>query len=202
MMLVHISPTARMRKLQAILPLSPEAACLTFEAFMTAGVIYVRLSPFRKPFYIGSSELTVFDREVSRRAKFRQLLQEKHAFYESSLRWWRATGTYYEFVAIPVIWQPDKTLVRVQEAALISKCRPMLNYPWINPLLKAAHIQAPRYAVPSVDQRCRELGRRACRQHCRFVAKAPYQYGNLGNPDFQNKVRLFGLIYKLGSILP
>ena len=198
-MLVHVSPTARMRKLQAILPLSPEAACLTFEAFMTAGVIYVRLSPFRKPFYMSSSELTVFDREVSRRAKFRQLLQEKHAFYESSLRWWRATGTYYEFVAIPVIWQPDKTLVRVQETALISKCRPMLNYPWINPLLKAAHIQAPRYAVPGVDQRCRELGRRACRQHRRFVAKAPYRNGNLDNPDFQNKVCLFGLIYKLGS---
>ena len=198
-MLVHMSPSSRMRKIREVLPQWPQNQDLTYEAFMTAGVVYLRFSPFHRPFYIGSSELCLYDRDMSRRAKFRQLQHDKHAFYKSALRWWLATGSYFEFVAVPVLWEPDSHLVRVKETALIAQFRPMLNFPWINPLLRKARIQAPKYALPNTDQRGGVLGRRAHRQHGKFLQRVPCFQGGLANPELQNRVRLFGLVYKLGS---
>ena len=50
MMLVHISPSSRMRKIREVLPQWPQNQDLTYEAFMTAGVVYLRFSPFPSPF--------------------------------------------------------------------------------------------------------------------------------------------------------
>ena len=101
---------------------------LTINDFDSVNSVYLRVDIFSKKYYIGMSESTVIDRESSRRRKFRQ---KAHAFIEPAIRYWRSTGTFYQFVCIPLAACTDKHAALTMEHSLIHQLQPPLNMPFI-----------------------------------------------------------------------
>ena len=109
------------------------------------GVVYVRAHCGRQPWYVGCTTLSLHEREQSRVRKFRQLQNDRLAFYEPALRWWKATGTFYEYIVMPVALRECE--VRSSELSLQLLYHPKLNWPWISPLLKKLGLRAPTYTL-------------------------------------------------------
>ena len=63
--------------------------------------VYLRLSPWHSPHYVGATDQDVLRREHSRSRKFLQLLRGHHAFFEPALHYWKRSNTYWLFCAIP-----------------------------------------------------------------------------------------------------
>ena len=64
--------------------------------------VYIRLSPWHSPYYIGATEQDVLRREHSRCRKYLQLLRGQRAFFEPALHYWKRSNNYWLFCAIPV----------------------------------------------------------------------------------------------------
>ena len=64
--------------------------------------VYIRLSPWHTPYYVGATDQDVLRREHSRSRKFLQLLRGRHAFFEPALHYWKRSNTYWIFCAVPV----------------------------------------------------------------------------------------------------
>ena len=61
--------------------------------------VYIRLSPWRSPCYIGAIDQDVLRREHSRCRKYLQLLRGQHAFFEPALHYWKRANNYWLFCA-------------------------------------------------------------------------------------------------------
>ena len=98
--------------------------------------VYLRLSPWHSPYYVGATDQDVLRREHSRSRKFLQLLRGHHAFFEPALHYWKRSNTYWLFCAIPVEIKLPLSSVWVQESKWQYMLRPHLNAPWVHRLLR------------------------------------------------------------------
>ena len=98
--------------------------------------VYIRLSPWHSPYYVGATDQDVLRREHSRSRKFLQLLRGRHAFFEPALHYWKRSNTYWLFCAIPVEIKLPISSVWVQESKWQYLLRPHLNAPWVHRLLR------------------------------------------------------------------
>ena len=98
--------------------------------------VYLRLSPWHSPYYIGATEQDVLRREHSRCRKYLQLLRGQHAFFEPALHYWKRSNNYWLFCAIPVEIKLPSSSVRIQESKWQYMLRPHLNAPWVHRLLR------------------------------------------------------------------
>ena len=98
--------------------------------------VYIRLSPWHSPYYIGATEQDVLRREHSRCRKYLQLLRGQHAFFEPALHYWKRSNNYWLFCAIPVEIKRPSSSVCIQESKWQYMLRPHLNAPWVHRLLR------------------------------------------------------------------
>ena len=98
--------------------------------------VYIRLSPWHSPYYVGATDQDVLRREHSRSLKFLPLLRGRHAFFEPALHYWKRSNTYWLFCAIPVEIKLPISSVWVQEGKWQHLLRPHLNAPWVHRLLR------------------------------------------------------------------
>ena len=91
--------------------------------------VYIRLSPWHTPYYVGATDQDVLRREHSRSRKFLQLLRGRHAFFEPALHYWKRSNTYWLFCAVPVEIKLPVSSVWVQESKWQYLLRPHLNAP-------------------------------------------------------------------------
>ena len=98
--------------------------------------VYIRLSPWHTPYYVGATDQDVLRREHSRSRKFLQLLRGRHAFFEPALHYWKRSNTYWLFCAVPVEIKLPVSSVWAQESKWQYLLRPHLNAPWVHRLLR------------------------------------------------------------------
>ena len=91
--------------------------------------VYIRLSPWHSPYYIGATEQDVLRREHSRCRKYLQLLRRQHAFFEPALHYWKRSNSYWLFCAIPVEIKLPLSSAWIQESKWQYMLRPHLNAP-------------------------------------------------------------------------
>ena len=96
--------------------------------------VYLRLSPWHSPYYIGATDQDVLCRERCR--KYLQLLRGQHAFFEPALHYWKRSNNYWLFCAIPIEIRLPTFSVWVQESKWQHTLRPHLNAPWVHRLLR------------------------------------------------------------------
>ena len=122
---------------------------LYLQDYFHSNVIYLRFHPHRQAYYIGSSILSLFDREMSRKRKYRQLCSGITAYYEPALRYWKRTRTFFQHAVIPLQFTSDSLTTRSTEISFQQQYRPQLNHPWINPLLRRRGLHVPQYNIPT-----------------------------------------------------
>ena len=123
---------------------------LYFPDYFQPNVVYSRFHPHRHAYYIGSSILSLFDREMSRKRKSRRLCSGITAYYEPALRYWKRTRTFFQHAVIPLQLTSDTLTTRSTEISFQQQFRPQLNHPpWINPLLRRHGLRIPQYNVPT-----------------------------------------------------
>ena len=122
---------------------------LYLQDYFHSNVIYLRFHPHRQAYYIGSSILSLFDREMSRKRKYRQLCSGITAYYEPALRYWKRTRTFFQHAVIPLQFTSDSLTTRSTEISFQQQYRPQLNHPWINPLLRRHGLHVPQYNIPT-----------------------------------------------------
>ena len=97
----------------------------------------------------GSSILSLFDREMSRKRKYRQLCSGINAYYEPALRYWKRTRTFFQRAVIPLQLTSDTLTTRSTEISFQQQYHPQLNHPWINPFLRRHGLHVPQYNIPT-----------------------------------------------------
>ena len=122
---------------------------LYIQDYLHPHVVYLRFHPHRQAYYIGSSTLSLFDREMSRKRKYRQLCSGTTAYFEPALRYWRRTRTFFQHAVLPLQLTSDALTTRSTEISLQQQFRPQLNHPWINPLLRRHGLHVPQYTIPT-----------------------------------------------------
>ena len=122
---------------------------LYLQDYFHPNVVYLRFHPHRQAYYIGSSILSLFDREMSRKRKYRQLCSGINAYYEPALRYWKRTRTFFQHAVIPLRLTSDTLTTRSTEISFQQQYRPQLNHPWINPLLRRHGLHVPQYNIPT-----------------------------------------------------
>ena len=167
----------------------------TFEWWSQTNVVYMRLHWIGE-FYIGSTETTVFLREQSRTRKYKQHVSQQLAFFEPAIKLWCKRDNFYQFCIFPLRSQCGDAEHRLSlEQALQQTLRPIYNWPWINPLLKRWRIGKTRFGFTSVKPTV-AFGRRLVR---RYKKRTRAQYCSLFEQQFDNHLRIFRLLYMLGS---
>ena len=167
----------------------------TFEWWSQTNVVYMRLHWIGE-FYIGSTETTVFLREQSRTRKYKQHVSQQLAFFEPAIKLWCKRDNFYQSCIFPLRSQCGDAEHRVSlEQALQQTLRPIYNWPWINPLLKRWRIGKTRFGFTSVKP-TGTFGRRLVR---RYKKRTRAQYCSLFEQQFDNHLRIFRLLYMLGS---
>ena len=91
--------------------------------------VYVRISPWRGPCYIGATDQDVLRMEHSRCRKYLQLLRGQHAFFEPALHYWKRANNYWLFCAIPIEIRLPTFSVWAQESKWQYTLRTHLNAP-------------------------------------------------------------------------
>ena len=167
----------------------------TCEWWSQTNVVYMRLHWIGE-FYIGSMETTVFLREQSRTRKYKQHVSQQLAFFEPAIKLWCKRDNFYQFCFFPLRSQCGDAEHRLSlEQALQQTLRPIYNWPWINPLLKRWRIGKTRFGFTSVKPTV-AFGRRLVR---RYKKRTRAQYCSLFEQQFDNHLRIFRLLYMLGS---
>ena len=96
-----------------------------------------------------ASSPSSFDREMSRKRKYRQLCSGINAYYEPALRYWKRARTFFQHAVIPLQLNSDTLTTRSTEISFQQQYRPQLNHPWINPLLRRHGLRVPQYNIPT-----------------------------------------------------
>ena len=156
------------------------------------GVVYARVHCGSHLFYVGSSTLSLHEREQSRVRKYRQLQNDRIAFYEPALRWWKATGTFYQYIVIPVALRERD--VQACELNLQTHFQPKLNWPWISPLLRQVGLRVPNYVLNMTHSGV--IGRQLTRR-CSRLWRQRLSEGRLFHLRSQEDV--LQLLHELGS---
>ena len=98
--------------------------------------VYIRVSPWHTPYYIGATDQDVLHREHSRCRKYLQLFRGQHAFFEPALHYWKRANNYWPSCAIPIETRLPTLSIWAQESKWQYTLRPHLNAPWAHRLLR------------------------------------------------------------------
>ena len=90
---------------------------LPWKHFISEVCVYLRVSPFRKVFYVGSTSVGVLQRESTRARKHLQFTRQRLAYSEPAIRWRAGTHSLWEFICVPV--QP---CTQTAGPVLVSSC--------------------------------------------------------------------------------
>ena len=100
---------------------------LYLQDYFQPNVVYLRFHPHRQAYYMGSSILSLFDREMSRKRKYRQLCSGINAYYEPALRYWKRTRAFFQHAVIPLQLNTDTLTTRSTEISFQQQYRPHLK---------------------------------------------------------------------------
>ena len=99
-------------------------------------VVYAKLSLKSSYSYIGMTEKSMINRELSRMRKFKQVRLGKLTNVESSVRWWHGRKNFFEFTPIVIRQCTSKLQAAIWESQIISRWQPDLNMPKVALLMK------------------------------------------------------------------
>ena len=158
--------------------------------------VYIRLSPWHTPYYVGATDQDVLRREHSRSRKFLQLLRRRHAFFEPALHYWKRSNTYWLFCAVPVEIKLPVSSVWVQESKWQYLLRPHLNAPWVHRLLRKVG-----FREHLVDFRRHSLSSpTSLGLHKRFRRRLHPDLQRQLRPDMLDDIQAhYSILYQLGS---
>ena len=158
--------------------------------------VYIRLSPWHSPYYVGATDQDVLRREHSRSCKFLQLLRGRHAFFEPALHYWKRSNTYGLFCAVPVEIKLPVSSVWVQESKWQYLLRPHLNAPWVHSLLRKVG-----FREHLVDFRRHSLSSpTSLGLHKRFRRRLHPDLQRQLRPDMLDDIQAhYSILYQLGS---
>ena len=110
-------------------------------------VVYLKLSMFTNPWYVGSTTYSAFERDPRREAKLQQIQKQRLAYFEPAVHWSHVTQSYSVFSTIVI--QPVAVAVRTLlafESTYQEILEPRLNSPWVHTLLRkqGVHLTQPR----------------------------------------------------------
>ena len=101
----------------------------------------MKLSSFFNPWYIGPTTFSVWEWDLNRESKMRQIQKKRLAYYQPAIHWWHAQANYSAFVT--VVLQPvtgsTRTLLAL-ESTYQEFLEPRLNSPWVHTLLRKVDI--------------------------------------------------------------
>ena len=158
--------------------------------------VYIRLSPWHTPYYVGATDQDVLRREHSRSRKFLQLLRGRHAFFEPALHYWKRSNTYWLFCAVPVEIKLPVSSVWVQESKWQYLLRPHLNVPWVHRILRKVG-----FREHLVDFRRHSLSPpTSISLHKRFRRRLHPDLQRQLRPDILDDIQAhYSILYQLGS---
>ena len=158
--------------------------------------VYIRLSPWHTPYYVGATDQDVLRREHSRSRKFLQLLRGRHAFFELALHYWKRSNTYWIFCAVPVEIKLPVSSVWVQESKWQYLLRPHLNAPWVHRILRKVG-----FREHLVDFRRHSLSSpTSLGLHKRFRRRLHPDLQRQLRPDALDDIQAhYSILYQLGS---
>ena len=158
--------------------------------------VYIRLSPWHTPYYVGATDQDVLRREHSRSRKFLQLLRGRHAFFEPALHYWKRSNTYWIFCAVPVEIKLPVSSVWVQESKWQYLLRPHLNAPWVHRILRKVG-----FREHLVDFRRHSLSSpTSLGLHKRFRRRLHPDLQRQLRPDALDDIQAhYSILYQLGS---
>ena len=158
--------------------------------------VYIRLSPWHNPYYIGATEQDVLRREHSRSRKYLQLLRGQHAFFEPALHYWKRSNNYWLYCAIPVEIKLPLSSVWVQESKWQYMLRPHLNAPRVHRLLRKIG-----FRKHLVDFRCHSLSSPTpLSLHKRFRRRLHPDLHRQLRPEMLDDIQAhYSTLYQLGS---
>ena len=143
-------PSARLLELRALLKsMQVNASTHTWLRWTSQNGVYVRLSLVSTPYYIGMFTVTMAGREASRTRKYNQRCNAKLAHYELAILYWHKLKNFHQYVPIVCHSCPTRQSAQQLEATVIFDRRPLLNYPFIQPLLaKLMTAEFPKFTLP------------------------------------------------------
>ena len=158
--------------------------------------VYIRLSPWHTPYYVGATDQDVLRREHSRSRKFLQLLRGRHAFFEPALHYWKRSNTYWIFCAVPVEIKLPVSSVWVQESKWQYLLRPHLNAAWVHRILRKVG-----FREHLVDFRRHSLSSpTSLGLHKRFRRRLHPDLQRQLRPDALDDIQAhYSILYQLGS---
>ena len=159
--------------------------------------VYIRLSPWHSPYYIGASDQDVLRREHSRCRKYLQLLRGQDAFFEPALHYWKRSNNYWLFCAVPIEIKLPTSSVWIQESKWQYMLRPHLNAPWVHRLLRKIG-----FRENLVDFRRHSLSSpTSLSLHKRFRRRLhPDLHRQLRPPEMLDDIQAhYSTLYRLGS---
>ena len=121
-------------------------------------VVCLKMSSFFTPWYIGSTTFSVWERDLNRESKMRQIQKKRLAYYEPATHWWHAQVNFSAFVTVvlqPVSGTP-RTLLAV-ESTYQEILEPRLNSPWAHTLLRKVGVhltKSPQLQLGSLQFKC------------------------------------------------
>ena len=158
--------------------------------------VYIRLSPWHTPYYVGATDQDVLRREHSRSRIFLQLLRGRHAFFEPALHYWKRSNTYWLYCAVPVEIKLPVSSVWVQESKWQYLLRPHLNAPWVHRILRKVG-----FREHLVDFRRHSLSSpTSIGLHKRFRRRLHPDLERQLRPDALDDIQAhYSILYQLGS---
>ena len=144
-------------------------------------------------------------REHTRFRKYKQVLEDKLASAELSLRYWAQQENFWAWVSVPVSERVTPELLRGREQALIQTLQPPLNFPfiarWICPRKVSSSLQMPplprKTGIFRLWRKTAEAGAETCRRRVsRTTISAVRHFRETG---IQNKRGHVGPPYSAGE---
>ena len=114
----------------------------------TPNVTYVKFSMHRPKAYVGASSKPMLDREAARRRTFRRRYLVNT---EPSIRWWKQTKSYYEYVPIVIATHATTKAAYDLKTSVQQIRQPELNAPRIWRIITTKKFTLPR--PPSIPLR-------------------------------------------------
>jgi hypothetical protein len=99
-------------------------------------VVYAKVAKHIRHMYIGMSIVGIHKRELSRKRKTKQVINQKLVSCEPAIRYWIATRTNNFFIPVVIAIHESRTSTLASEASFIARWTQSLNMPHIQRYLK------------------------------------------------------------------
>ena len=188
------SYTNRLKQVRDLLAKFQVPEDYTWQWHQQQQVVYIRVTPTASckycRCYIGSTGLSLMERESSRRRKFIQYSRGRLAYFEPALKVWYKERSFYSTISLVLFANDDDHDRLAREAALIRTFRPELNHPWVTQVLRRFHLHERTFTLPASN-----TGQRFIKRTLRFMQN----HQRLDIQSFRADCAIFLSLYRLGS---